>query len=226
MKNFKRFILFLLLASSLILALSVSSLAGQETAVPTLELPVFTTSAGQSADINTLNIVADEAGLKYDYCDVPSTEMVAAGVGMAGEKSGPGFHVEVLTDLKLYPVGTPYKTIVLAIGASLKGMGASGLTLDTEEKRVKGIIEYCKKNNIFIIATHLGGLSARGASGSDNERMIDAVAPFADYIIVTKDGNKDGRFTEIAEKNKSKLTEIDYALDLIEVLKEVFQLGE
>jgi len=151
---------------------------------------------------------------------------VAAGVGLAGEKSGPGFHVDVLTDLKKYPLETPYKTIIFAIGASLKGMGASGLTLDTEEKRLKEIIAYCKENKIFVIATHLGGLSARGAAGSDNERMIDAVAPFADYIIVTKDGNKDGRFTEITEKNKSQLTEIDYALDLIEVLKEVFQLGD
>jgi len=226
MKNFKNCIMFFLLVSSLVLTLSVSVMAGQETAVPTLELPVFTTSAGQSADINTLNIVADEAGLKYDYCDAPTVEMVASGVGMDGAVSGPGFHVEILTNLSTYPVGTPYKTIVLAIGASLKGMGASGLTLDDEVKRVKGIIEYCKKNNIYIIATHLGGLSARGAVGSDNESMIDAVAPFADYIIVTKDGNKDGRFTEIVEKNKSQLTEIDYALDLIEVLEEVFQLGE
>ena len=226
MKNFKNCIMFLLLVSSLVLTLSVSVMASQETAVPTLELPVFTTSAGQSADINTLNIVADEAGLKYDYCDVPTVEMVASGVGMDGAVSGPGFHVEILTDLSTYPVGTPYKTIVFAIGASSKGMGASGLTLNDEAKRVKGIIDYCKKNNIYIIATHLGGLSARGAVGSDNERMIDAVAPFADYIIVTKDGNKDGRFTEITEKNKSQLTEIDYALDLIEVLEEVFQLGE
>jgi hypothetical protein len=226
MKKFKRFIGFLILVSSFIFALSFSGLASDEASIPTVEFPVLTASAGQSADINTLNIVADEAGLKYDYCDVPTVEMVASGVGMDGAVSGPGFHVEILTNLSTYPVGTPYKTIVLAIGASLKGMGASGLTLDDEVKRVKGIIEYCKKNNIYIIATHLGGLSARGAVGSDNESMIDAVAPFADYIIVTKDGNKDGRFTEIVEKNKSQLTEIDYALDLIEVLEEVFQLGE
>ena len=225
MKNIKNCIMLILLVSSLILALSVSVMAGQET-VPTLELPVFTTSAGQSADINTLNIVADEAGLKYDYCDVPSAEMVASGVGMDGAVSGPGFHVEILTDLDTYPVGTPYKTIVLAIGASLKGMGASGLTLNDEVKRVKGIIDYCKKNNIYIIATHLGGLSARGPAGSDNETMIDAVAPFADYIIITKNGNEDGRFTKIAEDNNSQLTEVDYALDLIEILKVVFQLGE
>jgi hypothetical protein len=226
MKSLERFIVFLILVIGLLLALFVSNLAAEEATITVAEFPVLTTSAGQSADINTLNIVADEAGLKYDYCDVPTIEMIDAGVGLAGAKSGPGFHVEVLTDLEKYPVKTPYKTIIFAIGASLKGMGASGLTLNSEEARLKKIIDYCKKNKIFIIATHLGGLSARGAPGGDNERMIDTVAPFADYIIVTKDGNKDGRFTTIAEKNKVNLTEIEYALDLVDILKQVFQLIE
>lgn len=226
MKSLEKFIVFSILVIGLLLALFVSNLATEETTITVAEFPVLTTSAGQSADINTLNIVADEAELKYDYCDVPTIEMIDAGVGLAGAKSGPGFHVEVLTDLEKYPVKTPYKTIIFAIGASLKGMGASGLTLNSEEARLKKIIDYCKKNKIFIIATHLGGLSARGAPGGDNERMIDAVAPFADYIIVTKDGNKDGRFTTIAEKNKVNLTEIEYALDLVDILKQVFQLIE
>jgi len=226
MKRLRKFIAFLIIVIGLLLALFVSNLAAEEATITVAEFPVLTTSAGQSADINTLNIVADEAGLKYDYCDVPTIEMIDAGVGLAGAKSGPGFHVEVLTDLEKYPVKTPYKTIIFAIGASLKGMGASGLTLDSEEARLKKIIDYCKKNKIFIIATHLGGLSARGAPGGDNERMIDAVAPFADYIIVTKDGNKDGRFTTITEKNKINLTEIEYALDLVDTLKQVFQLVE
>jgi len=226
MKNSSRFIAFLIMVSSIVFVLSGSTLASDEATIPIAEFPVLTTSAGQSADINTLNIIADEAGLKYDYCDVPTVEMIDAGVGLGGAKSGPGFHVEILTDLEKYPIKTPYKTIIFAIGASMKGMGASGLTIDDEIKRLKNIIEYCKKNKIFIIAVHVGGLSKRGAPGSDNEKMIDTVAPFADYIIVTKDGNKDGRFTAIAEKNKINLTVIDYALDLVDVLKQVFQLGE
>jgi len=226
MKNSSRFIAFLIMVSSIVFVLSGSTLASDEATIPIAEFPVLTTSAGQSADINTLNIIADEAGLKYDYCDVPTVEMIDAGVGLGGAKSGPGFHVEVLTDLEKYPIKTPYKTIIFAIGASMKGMGASGLTIDDEIKRLKNVIDYCKKNKIFIIAVHVGGLSKRGAPGSDNEKMIDAVTPFADYIIVTKDGNKDGRFTAIAEKNKINLTEIDYALDLVDVLKQVFQLGE
>ena len=195
--------------------------AGQ--AVPKAGLPVLTTSAGQSTDVTTVNIVLDEAGLAYDYCDVPTPEMVADGVGLGGRESGPGFHVESLTDTAKHPAGTPYKAVIFAIGASLKGMGASGLTLDSEEARLKKLIEFCKSKKIFVMAVHIGGESKRGPAGSDNERMIDAVAPLADYIVVTKESNKDGRFTKLAQANKVPITEIDYALDLVGIVKQVLQ---
>ncbi|HSA95188.1 MAG TPA: DUF6305 family protein [Acidobacteriota bacterium] len=195
--------------------------AGQ--AVPKAGLPILTTSAGQSTDVTTLNIVLDEAGIAYDYCDVPTPEMVADGVGLGGRESGPGFHVESTTDPAKYPAGTPYKAVLFAIGASLKGMGASGLTLDSEEARLKKVIEYCKQKKIFVMAVHIGGESKRGPAGSDNERMIDAVAPLADYLVVTKDSNKDGRFTKIAGGKKIPLTEIDYALNLVDIVKQVLQ---
>jgi hypothetical protein len=199
------------------------SLGFGQTSVPKAKLPVLTTSAGQSNDVTTINIVLEEAGIGFDYCDVPDVDMMKAGVGLADKESGPGFHAEVYTDLAKFPKGTPYQTIIFAIGASLKGMGASGLTIETEEARLKRVIEYCKQNKIFIVAVHVGGTALRGAPGSDNEKMIDAVAPFADYVIVTKESNKDARFTKIAQSKKVPLTEVDYALDLVGILKQVFQ---
>lgn len=198
-------------------------LGTQDNEQPKAELPILTTSAGQSTDVTTINIVVEEAGLGYDYCDVPTVDMIKAGVGLAGKESTEGFHVEINTDLDEFPSGTPYKTIIFAIGASLKGMGASGLTIDAEEKRLTQIIEYCDQNDIFKIAVHVGGVSKRGAPGGDNERMIDAVAPYADYIIVTSDSNKDGRFDDIAKEKGIPLTQIEYALDLVDILKQVFE---
>ncbi len=193
--------------------------------LPKAELPVLTTSAGQSPDVTTLNIVCEEAGIMYDYCDVPDIEMISSGVGLAGKESEEtGFHVEINTNLEQFPKGTPYKTIMFAIGASLKGMGASGLTVDDEVDRLKSIIDYCKENNILIIGVHVGGVSKRGAPGSDNEKMITAVAPYTDLLIVTKDSNKDGRFTEISNSHNIPLREIDYALNLVPLLKEIFNL--
>ncbi|NIM58593.1 MAG: hypothetical protein GTO16_06575 [Candidatus Aminicenantes bacterium] len=207
----------------LIIYLGLTMPGFSEAEIAKARLPVLTTSAGQSPDVTTINIVLEEAGIAYDYCDVPDVEIVNAGVGLAGKESGPGFHVEVYTDKEKFPEGTPYKTVIIAIGASLKGMGASGLTVETEVSRLKKIIDNCKKKKMFIIAVHVGGTSKRGAPGSDNERMIDAVAPFADYLIVTGDGNKDGRFDTIAKEKGIPLTMIEYALDLVEIFKEVFE---
>jgi len=220
MKNDQRIILFPLFIGVLLLAF-VSMAAVDE--IPKSGLPVLTTSAGQSADVETLNVICEEAGVNYDYCDVPTMDLIKAGVGLADKESGPGFHVEVNTDLAAYPKGTPYKTIIFAIGASLKGMGASGLTVDAEVDRLKKIIDHCKQEKIFIIAMHAAGTSGRGAPGSDNEKMIDAVAPFADYIIVAADSNKDGRFDSIAKDKGIPITQVEYALEIVDVLKQVFE---
>lgn len=190
--------------------------------IPKAQLPVLITSAGQSPDVTTVNIIAEEAGVPYDYCDVPTVDLVKAGVGLADKESGPGFHVEIHSDLEKHPKGTAYKTMIFAIGASLKGMGASGLTVESELKRLQSLIDYCQKNNIFIIAIHVGGASKRGAPGSDNERMIDAVAPFANLIIVTKDSNKDGRFDQIAQAKNIPLLQVDNALEIVEIFKKIF----
>jgi hypothetical protein len=206
-----------------IVLMAVSGVALAQTSPAKAKLPVLTTSAGQSNDATTVNIVLDEAGVGYDYCDVPDIDIMKAGVGMGDRESGPGFHVETTTDQAKYPKGSAFKTVIFAIGASLKGMGASGLTVDTEEARLKRLIDYCKQNKIFVIGVHVGGTALRGAPGSDNERMIDAVAPFADYLIVTKESNKDGRFTKIAQARKTPVTEVEYALDLVGIMKQVFE---
>ena len=220
MKLLLKSIGLIILAASLLITLP--ALALQEGDAPKAELPVLTTSAGQSADINTLNVIMEQAGVGYDYCDVPTAEMMKDGVGLGGRESGEGFHVEIMTDLETHKKGTPYKSMIFAIGASLKGMGASGLTVDSELKRLKSLIEYCEKNDIFIIAVHAGGESKRGATGSDNEKMIDAVAPFADYIIAVEDSNKDGRFSKIAKEKEIPFTQVKYALNIVDLMKKVF----
>lgn len=221
MKKLKSLSIVLVLACGLLF--SMSALGRKYADIPKANLPILTTSAGQSPDVTTLNIVLEEAGIKYDYCDVPDAEILSAGVSLAGRESGPGFHVEVYSDLDKFPKGTPYKTVIFAIGASLKGMGASGLTVESEMKRLKEIINYCREKKIFIIGIHVGGQSKRGAPGSDNEKMIDAIAPFADYLIVTADSNKDERFSSIAKEKGIPLTQVEYALNLVDILKQVFE---
>ena len=131
-------------------ALGLSLLfAGQ--APPKMSLPILTTSAGQSSDVTTLNIVLDEAGIGYDYCDVPKPEMLADGVGLGGRESGPGFHIETTTDQTRFPAGTPFKAVIFAIGASLKGnrfMSSASTPLDGSRRSIAKLqVLPCKISN-------------------------------------------------------------------------------
>ena len=66
------------------------------------------------------------------------------------------------------------------------------------------------------------GKSRRGKPGSDNELIIDAVAPYADYIVVTEDGNFDGRFTDIAKKSHARISVIKNSSELTTILQKLF----
>ncbi len=74
----------------------VGALAFSATEV-SLALPVVITSAGQSTEVETVTYVADEVGLKYDYCDISLKDELAAGVGLGGAVSAIGKHVTTLS---------------------------------------------------------------------------------------------------------------------------------
>ena len=63
-----------------VICLSVFSSSAAQDNIPKVKLPVLTTSAGQSADVNTLNVIMEQAGVGYDYCDIPTVEMMEDGV--------------------------------------------------------------------------------------------------------------------------------------------------
>lgn len=187
---------------------------------PKAGLPMITSSAGQSTGVIIVNALCDRAGIKYDYCDTPTPAQFAAGVGMGDFKEGSGAHLELKSGA---PKGTQYKSLVIALGASLKGMGAAGLSVETEIARVRQIVEYCKKNKIFVVAVHVEGKARRGKPGSDNELLIDAIVPQSDYVIVTADGNFDNRFDAITKKSGAPLSVIKNTSELTGILEKMFK---
>jgi hypothetical protein len=116
----------------------------------------------------------------------------------------------------------PYKTLMVVLGSTAKGLGASGITIDQEIDRLNAMIAEAKKLKLQIVAVLLEGKSRRGKPGGADERCIDAIAPFANYLVVKKDGNEDGRFDAIAKKSGAPLTIIDDALDFSEVVKAMY----
>lgn len=117
----------------------------------------------------------------------------------------------------------PYKTLMVIIGSSAKGLGASGITIDQEIARLNKMIAEAKKLKMQIVACQIEGKVRRGNPGSADEQSIDAIAPFADYLVVKKDANDDGRFTKISQKTKAPLTIIDDTVDFIQVIKQMYQ---
>jgi len=116
----------------------------------------------------------------------------------------------------------PYKTLMVVLGSTAKGLGASGITIDQEIDRLNAMIAEAKKLKLQIVAVLLEGKSRRGKPGGADERCIDAIAPFANYLVVKRDGNEDGRFDAIAKKSGAPLTIIDDALDFSEVVKAMY----
>ncbi|HOS51164.1 MAG TPA: DUF6305 family protein, partial [Bacillota bacterium] len=92
------------------------------------------------------------------------------------------------------------------------GLGASGITIDEEVARLNKVVAEAKKLKIKIVALLVNGKDNRGLAGSANEQSIDAIAPFADYLIIRKDGDSDGKFKKIADKNKVPLTYFDTSI--------------
>ncbi len=166
-----------------ILALALAVLAaspafGQAKAAPTAQTPILVTSCGQSPGPARVKVFLQRLQIAYDLKDTASVKDLAA---------------------------KPYKSLIIVTGASLKGMGAAGVSITDEIARVNALMAEAKKRGITIIGAHVEGMDrrAKGAAAGDNsdEQSIDAVCPKAQFLIVRKDGDEDGRFTAFQKKN-------------------------
>ena len=122
--------------------------------------------------------------------------------------------------------GTPYKTVLIVTGASLKGMGAAGVSMKDELSRTAALIAEAKRQGLTIIGAHVEGMArrAQGAAPGDNsdEMSIDAVMPLSDVMVVRQDGNEDRRFTVISESTGIPLILFEKNMELGDVLTRVF----
>jgi hypothetical protein len=190
-------------AAAFLCALAPVTLAGQ-TQEAKAELPVLVTSCGQSIGPTTIKVVLQRLKMAYDIDPLATPETLQAKA----------------------KAGTPYKSLIITMGASLKGMGAAGIEIEDELARAAALIAEARKEGIKIIGAHIEGMKRRsqGAAAGDttDEQSIDAVAPNANILLVLKEGNSDGRFTVISQAKKIPLIEFEKTLDLIPALEKLF----
>ena len=191
--------------AALLLTWSWASSAGQAAVPqPKAQTPVLVTSCGQSLGPSTIKVVLQRLKLANDIDPLATPATLQAKA----------------------QAGTPYKSLIITMGASLKGMGAAGISIDDELKRAAALIAEARKEGITVIGAHVEGMKrrAQGAAAGDttDEQSIDAVAPNSNILLVYKEGNADGRFTTISKAKGIPLIEFDKLMDLIPTLDKLY----
>ena len=155
-----------------------------------IEYPVLITSIGQSADVSMLDALMKKVGADYTFNTTASADDVAN-----------------------------YKTVIIACGASSKGLGAAGISQEDELARANAIAQTVKDNGITVIVAHLGGASRRGAL---SDQFNDIALGVANYVMVVEEGNDDGKFTDAATDKGVPITLLHSIADAITPLTELF----
>lgn len=136
--------------------------------LPKASAPVLVTSLGQSLDAFQVQLAVRRAKIPYEYKPI-------AEVDLLGDK----------------------KTLFLAVGASLKGFGDAGISIDDELARAGHLLDAAEKAGILVVMLHVGGAERR--DGLSNQ-LIELVAPRAKAMIIRNDSDADGLFTRIAKE--------------------------
>lgn len=107
--------------------------------------PVLISSAGQSADVKLVKMLADRQGLN------DTTILMAKPSDLSG-----------------------IKTLIIVPGFSSKGLGAAGVSQQEEFERVQSLIKSANDLKIPIVMLHIGGNARRkGQSDSFNQIVAD-----------------------------------------------------
>lgn len=159
--------------------------------LPLFEQPLLITSAGQSADLQIASVLAKRAGLNFQLSKFAAPNEL--------EKM---------------------KTLVLVLGASLKGLGEAGLDMGKEKERVKLLVEEAQRKSIPLLCLHLGGESRRGQL---SDELASSFLPYAKMVILVESGNKDGFFTRICQEHNIPLFEVKKTAEALTPFKEAFK---
>ena len=160
--------------------------AAEAPAEETAEEPAAGETAEEGAVTISLPILMTSAG---QSADVQMFNAIAS-------RSGVEATARELVEADDIEVGE-YNTLVIVVGGSSKGLGAAGIDAEQEQARVDAIIEKLK-DSVTIVVAHIGGQARRGEL---SDGFINAVMPYAQYLIVVEEGDSDGLFSNYAAEN-------------------------
>ena len=176
----------------LLTLLAVVPMIGAE--IPPFDQPVLITSAGQSAEVQIVSVLAKRAGIEAVL------DKLATAESLKNRKPA---------------------TIMLVLGVSMKGMGAAGLDLKEEKTRIAALLLEAERQTIPILCLHLGGEARRGDM---SDAMIKEYIPYAAAAMVVQSGNSDSLFSTLCDEQTIPLIEVDRAANALAPLKKLFNI--
>jgi len=155
------------------------------------EQPILISSAGQSADVKLVKMLAQRQQLEAN------TVLMAKASDLEG-----------------------IKTLLIVPGFSSKGLGAAGVSQQEEYDRVEALIKVAKDLKIPIITVHIGGnVRRKGQSDAFNTLIADN----SKGMIVVRQADEDGFFSDLAKKNNIPLTLVDKIVEVGEPMGNLFK---
>ncbi len=169
------------------------------------ETPVLLTSCGQSPGPTFVKLFLGRLGYDHELKETATAQDL----------------------LDAQAAGTPYMTVMIVTGASLKGMGAAGVSMREELIRTEALIAEARRQGLTVIGAHVEGMDrrAQGAAPGDNsdEQSIDAVMPNSDVMVVRLDGNEDRRFSILSDSEGVPLVLFEKNMEMGDALAKVLK---
>ncbi len=162
----------------------------QDAELPSAKGPVLVTSIGQNLAAYQVQLMLARTDVAFDYDPLGGVDLL----------EGKG-------------------TVLMAVGASVKGFGAAGITIEDELGRARTLAETARENDQLVIIVHATGKEGRD---SLSNRLIEGVAPLADLLLGRQDGNDDGLFSDIAAEHEIPLVTFGNVVNLVATFKELF----
>lgn len=155
--------------------------------------PILLTTAGRSTDIYVTQTLMRQAGID-----------------------------DVLTAPNAIPqeVTSYYGALVVAVGASEKGLAAAGQTMEEELVYIQAVLDAAQERGIPVLALHIGGYSRRGEL---TDSLLQEVFPRADGALILEEGDPDGFMLALLEENGVPANYIQEPIDAIPVFQRIFQ---
>jgi hypothetical protein len=164
-------------------------------AMPVFEQPVVVTTCGQSPGALMVKMISQQVGINITQNDLLTAESLE---------------------------GSDYKTLIVTMGTSGKGMGAAGTNMKEEAERINNLITTAKENGLQVLGAHIEGMSRRA---DDNDaQSIEIVMHQSDALIIKDASNQDGFFTEKSEELNIPAVFFDKNNEMGEAIKKLFDI--